>query len=76
MQYDGDPLHNEQIPAKVLKGICIGIKVFLIGITLLIVYYFGKNGITLETVFAFLTGRFFRSFRSLDGISHCTDWLL
>ena len=44
---------NEQIPAKVLKGICIGIKVFLIGITLLIVYYFWKNGITLETVFAF-----------------------
>lgn len=44
---------NEQIPVKVLKGICIGIKVFLIGITLLIVYYFWENGITLETVFAF-----------------------
>lgn len=44
---------NEQIPAKVLKGICLGIKVFLLGITLLIVYYFWRNGITLGTVFAF-----------------------
>lgn len=44
---------NERIPSNVLKGICIGIKVFLVGITLLIVYYFWENGITLESVFAF-----------------------
>ncbi len=44
---------NERISAKVLKGICNGIKLFLIGLTLLIVYYFWKNGITVQTVFAF-----------------------
>ena len=53
MQYDGDPLHKRTDSGESIKGNLYRDKVFLIGITLLIVYYFWKNGITLETVFAF-----------------------
>lgn len=45
---------NDSLPDKLMKGICIAIKVFLIGFTLLIVLYFRKNGMSVESAFAFI----------------------
>ena len=45
---------NDSLPDKLMKGIRIAIKVFLIGFTLLIVLYFRKNGMSVESAFAFI----------------------
>lgn len=45
---------NDRLPEKLMKGICIAIKVILIGFTLLIVLYFRKNGMSVESASAFI----------------------
>ena len=44
---------NDKIPAKVMKGVSTGIKVFLVAVAVVIVVYFKKQGISLETAAAF-----------------------
>ncbi len=45
---------NDRLPEKLMKGIRIAIKVILIGFTLLIVLYFRKNGMSVESASAFI----------------------
>lgn len=45
---------NDRLPEKLMKGIRIAIKVLLIGFTLLIVLYFRKNGMSVESASAFI----------------------
>lgn len=45
---------NDRIPANVIKWISRGIKVFLLGITVFIILYFKKFGITMESASAFI----------------------
>lgn len=45
---------NDRIPAKVIKGLGMGIKVFLVGVTVFIVLYFKKYGLSIETASAFI----------------------
>lgn len=45
---------NDRIPRNVITWISRGIKVFLIGITIFIILYFKKYGITLDTASAFI----------------------
>lgn len=44
---------NESLPEGVLKGLCNAIKIFLVVVTLFFVWYFYREGFTLETVSAF-----------------------
>lgn len=44
---------NESLPDGVMKGLCNVIKVFLAAMTLFFVWYFYREGFTLETVSAF-----------------------
>ncbi|HJB00822.1 MAG TPA: putative ABC exporter domain-containing protein [Candidatus Mediterraneibacter merdavium] len=44
---------NDRLPEKLMRGIRWFIKIFLVAFTLLIVLYFRKNGLTVESVFAF-----------------------
>lgn len=44
---------NDKIPQKVMKALSTGIKIFLVGVAVLIVIYFKKQGVTLETAAAF-----------------------
>ena len=45
---------NDHLPEKLMKGIRFAIKAFLIGFTLLIVLYFRKNGMSVESASAFI----------------------
>ena len=45
---------NDHLPEKLMNGIRWFIKVFLVAFTLLIVLYFRKNGMTVESVFSFI----------------------
>lgn len=45
---------NDRLPEKLMKGICTGIKVFLIACALAVILYFRKNGLTLENVWTLL----------------------
>lgn len=45
---------NDHLPENLMKGIRFAIKVFLIGFTLLIVLYFRKNGMSVESASAFI----------------------
>lgn len=44
---------NETLPEWLIKGLCFGIKVFLAAMTLFFIWYFRKEGFSLETVSAF-----------------------
>ncbi|OUP83763.1 hypothetical protein B5F07_09315 [Lachnoclostridium sp. An169] len=45
---------NDSIPEKVLRGICWGIRVFLVALTLVIILYFRQNGLTIESAISFV----------------------
>ena len=45
---------NDRLPRKLMKGIRMGIKVFLIAFTALILFYFRKNGLSVESATAFI----------------------
>ena len=45
---------NDSLPEKLIKGLCWGIRIFLIAFTLLIVLYFRENGISVETAVSFV----------------------
>lgn len=45
---------NDHLPQKLMKGIRLGIKVFLIAFTLLIVLYFRRNGMSVESASEFI----------------------
>ncbi|MBS5389151.1 MAG: putative ABC exporter domain-containing protein [Clostridiales bacterium] len=45
---------NDRLPEKLMKGICTGIKILLIAITIAIVLYFRKEGISMESARAFI----------------------
>ncbi len=44
---------NETLPQWLIKGLCLGIKVFLVAMTLFFIWYFRREGFNLETVSAF-----------------------
>ena len=44
---------NDSLPRKLLSGICWGIRVFLVAFTLMIVLYFRRNGLSIESAAAF-----------------------
>ena len=44
---------NETLPERFMKGLCLGIKIFLGAMTLFLVLYFRREGFTLETVSGF-----------------------
>ena len=45
---------NDRVPEKVMKGIRMGIKIFLIACALAVILYFRKNGLTLDSVWTLL----------------------
>lgn len=45
---------NDRLPQKLIKGICLGMKVFLIAFTLLIVLYFKEKGLSVESALSFI----------------------
>ena len=45
---------NDHLPEKLMKGIRLAVKVFLIAFTLLIVLYFYRNGMSVESASAFI----------------------
>lgn len=45
---------NDRIPRKLMKGIRLGIKLFLIAFTVLIILYFRRNGLSVESAAAFI----------------------
>lgn len=45
---------NDRLPENLMKGIRFAIKVFLVGFTLLIVLYFRKNGMSVESASSFI----------------------
>ena len=45
---------NDQLPEGLMKGIRLAVKVFLIAFTLLIVLYFRRNGMSVESASAFI----------------------
>ncbi len=40
---------NDKLPQKLMKALSSGIKILLVGVAFLIVIYFKKQGVTLET---------------------------
>ena len=45
---------NDKLPQKLIKGICFGMKVFLIAFTLMIVLYFKEKGLSVESALSFI----------------------
>ena len=45
---------NDRLPERMMKGICTGIKILLIAITIAIVLYFRKEGISMESARTFI----------------------
>ena len=45
---------NDRVPEKVMKGIRMGIKIFLIACALAVILYFRRNGLTLDSVWTLL----------------------
>lgn len=45
---------NDHLPEKLMKGLRLGIKIFLIAFTLLVVLYFRRNGMSVESASAFV----------------------
>ena len=45
---------NDRVSEKVMKGIRMGIKIFLIACALAVILYFRKNGLTLDSVWTLL----------------------
>lgn len=45
---------NDRVPEKMMKGIRMGIKIFLIACVLAVVLYFRRNGLTLESAGALI----------------------
>lgn len=44
---------NDRLPEKLIRAVCIGIRVFLVAFTLLIVFYLKLYGLSVETVVSF-----------------------
>lgn len=45
---------NDHLPEKLMNGIRWFIRIFMVAFTLLVVFYFRKNGLTVESVFSFI----------------------
>nr|WP_294490719.1 putative ABC exporter domain-containing protein [uncultured Mediterraneibacter sp.] len=45
---------NDRLPEKLMKGLRLAIKIFLVAFTLLVVLYFRRNGLTVESAMAFV----------------------
>lgn len=45
---------NDRLPQKLMSGIRMGIKVFLAALTLVVVLYFRKNGLSVESAVSFV----------------------
>lgn len=48
---------NDRLPEKLMKGICLGIKILLAAITLAIILYFRREGLSVESARAFIDWR-------------------
>ena len=44
---------SDRVPERVVRGICLGLKLLLAGITIAIVLYFKKEGLSVESAIAF-----------------------
>lgn len=45
---------NDHLSQKLIRGLCIGIRVFLVAVTLLILLYFRRNGLSMESASALI----------------------